>query len=137
MSKEESLSIADLKNLIIAKIENLVFNIAELIYLKQGFEAQELLQICFTLLPPDIRSKLQNEEQRLDKIINHCKNVKDIDFYTTQLRMNRTAKSFLPEMRDMLGKIQKLLYDYYLRAGYRGLDLNKEAKTLDLKEQEE
>jgi len=59
MSKEESLSIADLKNLIIAKIENLVFHIAELIYLKKGFEAMESLQICFTLLPPDIRSKMQ------------------------------------------------------------------------------
>jgi len=137
MSKEESLSIADLKNLIIAKIENLVFGVAEAIYRKEGFEALELLQICFVLLPPDIRAKMQNEEQRLDKIIGHCSNVKDTSFFTTAVLRNRTAKQFLPEIRDMLGKTQKLLYDYYLRAGYRGLDLNKEAKTLTLEEKEE
>jgi hypothetical protein len=137
MSKEESLSIADLKNLIIAKIENLIFGIAEQIYLKKGFAAMESLQICFTLLPPDIRSKMESEEQRLDKIIQYCSNVEGNSFFQTQLLRNRTAKRFLPEIRGMLGKTQKLLYDYYLRAGYRGLDLNKEAKTLDLKEKEE
>jgi len=137
MSKEESLSIADLKNLIIAKIENLVFHIAELIYLKKGFEAMESLQICFTLLPPDIRSKMQNEEQRLDKTIGYCSNVKDTSFFQTAILRNKTAKQFLPEIREIIGKIQKILYDYYLRAGYRGLDLNKEAKTLTLEEQEE
>lgn len=137
MSKEESLSIADLKNLIIAKIENLVFAVAEAIYRKEGFEALELLQICFVLLPPDIRAKMHNEEQRLDKIIGHCRNVKGTSFFTTAVLRNRTAKRFLPEIRDMLGKTQKLLYDYYLRAGYRGLDLNKEAKTLTLEEKEE
>jgi len=137
MSKEESLSIADLKNLIIAKIENLVFGVAEAIYRKEGFESLELLQITFALLPPDIRSKMRDEEERLDEIIDHCRNVKDIDFFQTALLKNRTARGFLPEIRDMLGKTQKLLYDYYLRAGYRGLDLNKEAKTLDLKEKEQ
>jgi len=137
MSKEESLSIADLKNLIIAKIENLVFGVAEAVYRKEGFESMELLQITFTLLPPDIRSKMQNEEQRLHKIINYCSNVTGNSFFQTALLRNRTAKRFLPEIRVMLGKTQKLLYDYYLRAGYRGLDLNKEAKTLDLKEKEE
>lgn len=137
MSKEESLSIADLKNLIIAKIENLVFGVAELIYRKEGFEALELLQITFYLLPPDIRSKMHDEEERLDKIIDHCRNVKGTSFFQTMQLKNRTAKGFLPEIRGMLGKTQKLLYDYYLRAGYRGLDLNKEAKTLTLEEQEE
>jgi len=137
MSKEEAFTIADLKNLIVAKIENLIFHIAEQIYLKKGFSALESLQICFVLLPPDIRSKMQNEEQRLDKIIGHCSNVKGTSFFTTAVLRNRTAKGFLPEIRDMLGKTQKLLYDYYLRAGYRGLDLNKEAKTLDLKEKEQ
>jgi hypothetical protein len=137
MSKEESLSIADLKNLIIAKIENLIFGIAELIYMKKGFEAMESLELCFTLLPPDIRSKMQSEEERLGKMISYCYNVKGVDFYTTMVSKNRAAKQFLPEIRGMLGKTQKLLYDYYLRAGYRGLDLNKEAKTLDLKEKQE
>lgn len=137
MSKEESMSIADLKNLIIAKIENLIFGVAEAIYRKEGFESLELLQTCFVLLPPDIRSKMQNEEQRLDKIIGYCSNVEATSFFQTALLRNRTAKRFLPEIRVMLGKTQKLLYDYYLRAGYRGLDLNKEAKTLDLKEKEE
>lgn len=137
MSKEESLSIADLKNLIIAKIEQLIFGVAELIYMKKGFEAMESLELCFTLLPPDIRSKMQKEEQRLSKIIGHCSNVEGTSFFSTALLRNRTAKQFLPEIRVMLGKTQKLLYDYYLRAGYRGLDLNKEARTLDLKEKEE
>jgi len=132
--KEEKLTIPDLKNLIIVKIENVVFQIAEMIYTKNGFEAMELLQVTFPLLPPVIRSKLEAEENRVKQIIKQCLSVTGVDLFTTQLAQNKQARNYLPEIQEMLGKIQKLMFNYYLETGYRGLDISKEAKKLDLEE---
>jgi hypothetical protein len=135
--KEEKLTIPDLKNLIVAKIENLIFQVAELIYEKNGFEAMELLQVTFPLLPPVIRGKLEAEENRVKNIIKHCLDTTSSNLYMTMLTQNDEARAHLPEIQEILGKIQKLMFDYYLEVGYRGLDLSKEAKRLDLEESEE
>jgi len=108
----------------------LLFEIGELIYRGQAIAACQRLRIAFLLLPPDIRRDLKKEELEVQAIITAYSKTGIPDPTLHFVTQHKKARRFLPRLREILGNINKLLFDRYLRTGYRGLDLSSAAETL-------
>jgi len=122
-------TIGDVKNLALSKIVSLLFSIAELIFEGDAIKASQLMQNCFRLLPPDIRRDMKREEEEVEKIIHVYASINDPDLLRRSLLMRTRARKHLPCLLEILSEINRLLYERYLRTGYKGLDLAEAAKT--------
>ena len=135
--KEEQKFYPDLKQFILVQLEKQIFTVNQLLYENQPFKAMRLLKLTFELLPPEVKTKLEKEKQILNQYSEAIQQVTTNDFFTTHVARHRIAKRMVYQFSQILGKIQDLLYDYYLRTGYRGINLSLEAETLKTEENEE
>jgi len=81
------------------------------------------LQITFNLLPPDVLKDCLPEEEAL-KVLQYKISVLEVEDPFDRLhRQERVARGCSREMLEVIRKVQGLLYERYLRTGYRGFDL--------------
>ena len=124
--KKEGLQpFGDVKNLALVRVVNLLFEVADLIYYKRYMDAVCRLQIAFRLLPPDIRHDLHEEEKKLDAIVEACTKKTITDFYRRLLAQHKTAAQSKPELLKIVSAVSELLYQRYLKTGFKGVDLSK------------
>jgi len=66
----------------------------------------------------------------VEEIIRSCSQIKqDRHHFISKLLIVRESKKHLSRLLEILSEINRLLYERYLRTGYKGLDLAEAAKT--------
>jgi len=135
--EEEQKIYPDLKQFVLVQLERQIFYINQLLFQNQPFKALRLLKLVFELLPPDIKKKLKDERTVIGEYTQIVNQASGVDFFTTHVSRLRVARAMTFQLSQILGKIQGLLYDSYLRTGYRGLNLNLETETLETAEEPE
>ena len=143
---EQPKSLGELKLLVLNRIENLLFQVSAFLYINQGWEALDLLWETFALIPPDIRLKMAEDEQKLEDIryreMNRIATARfigpqPVDEIDKSKALIKLANSYRSWIRTVVGKIQKLLYETYLREGYTGDDINEDTPEQRYGEAEE
>jgi hypothetical protein len=130
--EEEVLRAPDVKNFVLTRLEALLFGAAMKLYDKRPEECIELLDIAFSLLPPENRRELAEQQKFVADVRREMLSAKALDPYKQMLIEMKIAAQYADKLKQVIAAIQDSLYRKHLRAGYTGIDLRGEGGDYDM-----
>lgn len=130
--EEEVLRAPDVKNFVLTRLEALLFGAAMKLYDKRPEDCIELLDIVFSLLPPENRRELAEQQKFVADVRREMLSAKALDPYKQMLIEMKVAAQYADKLKQVIAAIQDSLYRKHLRTGYTGIDLRGEGGDYDV-----
>jgi hypothetical protein len=117
----------------LTRLEALLFGAAMKICVGRAEDSIELLDILFSLLPPENRRELAEQQKFVADVRREMLAAKALeDPYKRMLFRMKVAAQYADKLKQVIAAIQDSLYRKHLRTGYTGIDLRGEGGDYDV-----